>query len=166
MLRYLIAASQFRKVYIIGDPRWNAIPKADFIASLVFGGPLELIHCFVDSAAVTFIYAADAQSFYEKTANGIVFRSDNSAVYTADTRMSVEPTPISSFVQDCVFQGATRCVRAIGVNRSTSMNGLRLSAEGRLNARGGPERKVERIEESVNAGGVSTIAFHAYQFSR
>ena len=166
ILRALIAGSIFRKVYIIGHPLWHAIPKADFIASLVFGGPLELIQCFADSAAVTFINAADARSFYEITANGKVFRADTSAVYTAETRMSIEPLPIGSYVQDCVYQGVTRCVRAFGIDSSTSMDGLRLSAEGRLNARGGPARDVERSDESVNSRGVSTIALYAYQFFR
>lgn len=157
MLRYLITAAQHRKVNLFGDPEWHTSPKADFIASLVFGGPLEHIQCMVNSAAVTFINAADAQAFYENTANGIVYRADADCVHYAEARMAIDPTPTSSYVQDLVNQGATRSVRAIGVDPVTSLNSIRHLAEGKIRSQGVPSRKLESLEDTMNANGVSTI---------
>ena len=159
MLRYLITVAQLRKVIIRGDPEWQFSPTAEFIASLVFGGPLEQLQCMINSAAVTFIHAADAQLFYNKTANGIVFRADSEGIYYADVRMAVDPTPTSSYVEDCFNQGATRIVRATGIDPVVTLTSLRAGAEGKTSLRGIPIRKLERLEDTVNEGGVSTISF-------
>ena len=157
MLRYLVTAAQQRKVVIIGDPEWHSSPRPDFIASLVYGGPLEQIQCLINSAAVTFIYPEDALAFYEHTANGIVYEANAEVIRFAEVRMPIDPTPISSYVMDCFNQGATRSVRAIGVDVVMSINSLRLLAEGKVSFRGIPTRKLESMEDTMNEGGVSTI---------
>ena len=59
----------------------------------------------INSAAVTFIHAADAQLFYNKTANEIVFRADSEGIYYADVRMALDVSPISSYVQPALRGG-------------------------------------------------------------
>ena len=65
-------------------PAWESTPKPDFIASLVFGGPLEQIICKVSSAIVVFVNPEDAQTYYDATANGIVFRQNPDRLYYAE----------------------------------------------------------------------------------
>lgn len=109
--------------------------------------------------------AGDAKTFYDATSNGIVFRSDSEGTYCAETELDTNPTPVSSYVQGWFTQGATRCVKAIGVDPVISLQGLQALAEGKSSSRGSPTRRLERLEDSMNAGGVSIIV-HAYQVSR
>ena len=108
--------------------------------------------------------AGDAKKFYDVTANGIVYKSDSESTHYAETRLDTEPTPVSSYVQAWFTQGATRCVKAIGVDLIISLQSLQALAEGQSSSRGHSTRKLERLEDSMNARGVSIIV-HAYQVS-
>lgn len=157
ILTYKTTAAQKRKVLIVGDPAWTSTPKPDFIASLVFGGPLEQIHCGGTSAAVTFLNAADAERYYNKTPNGVVYRSFNdSPQHFAEVKMTDDVTPVSSLVQEYVKAGYTRCVRAIGVDVALSLADLHAAAAGKASLRGGAVRKLERLEDDMSPQGVST----------
>ena len=45
--------------------------------------------------------------------------------------MPIDPTPTSSYVQDCFNQGAARSVRAIEVDPAIPLDILRVLAEGK-----------------------------------
>ena len=147
-----MTAAQKRKVFFTGDPAWESAPKPDFIASLVYGGPLEQIHCSGASAAVTFINAADAENYYKKTPNGILYRSSNDNLqYFAEVRMADDVTPVSGMVQEYVNNGFTRCVRAIGVDFAKSLEELHAVAVGKSSV----PRKLEGLEDGKSPQGVS-----------
>ena len=147
----------------IGVPEWLASPKPEFIASLTFGGALEDIKCMANSAEVTFIDPEDALKFYARTANGIIYSADTKSIYCAETCMPIDPTPTSSYVRDCYNQGATRSVRAIGVDPVIPLDSLKVLAEGKASFRGVPSRKIERLEDRMNENGVSAIVSYEYE---
>lgn len=152
VLTYQITAAQKRKVFLKGDPPWESTPKPDFIASLVYGGPLEQIHCSGTSAAVTFINAADAENYYSKTPNGVLYRSSNdNPQHFAEVVMADDVTPVSGMVQEYVKNGFTRCVRAIGVDVAISLAELHAVAVGKSSV----PRKLERLEDDKSPQGVS-----------
>ena len=119
-----------------------------------------------NSAEVTFIKPDDALKFYQSTANGIVYSADTKTIYCAETYMPIDPTPTSSYVRDCYNLGATRSIRAIGVDPAIPLDSLRVLAEGKASVRGVPSRKLERLEDSMNANGVSAIVSYEYELPR
>ena len=150
------AAAGKRKVIITGFPAWDTIPKPDFIASLVFGGPLEQITCLISSAIVTFIKPEDAQAYYDATPNGIIFRHTPDGPYTAEVKLHEDVTPVSSLVQQYVDNGATRCVKAIGFDVVTPLGDLYRLGRGPVNSRGQIPRRLERLTDDMTLSGVST----------
>ena len=157
VLMVTATAAGKRKVIITGDPAWESTPKPDFIASLVFGGPLEQILCLSSSAIVTFINPNDAQAYYDGTPNGIIFRKTPECLHYAEVRLDNDVTPISSIVQQHFDdKGATRCVKATGVDVATSLEDLHKLGNGPMNSRGQIPRKLERLVDDTNASGVST----------
>ena len=151
-------AAQKRKVIITGDPAWESTPKPDFIASLVFGGPIEQIFCGGNSAAVTFINPEDAQAFFDATPNGVVYRKTSEAHHYAEIRMAEDVSPASSLVTQYVGVGATRCVKATGVDVAMSLEYLTALGNGRLTSRGTTPRTLERLVDDMNPSGVSTLS--------
>ena len=71
--------------------------------------------------------------------------------------MPIDPTPTSSYVQDCYNQGATRSVRTIGIDPAIMLNSLRFLAAGRSSIQGIPSRKLESLEDTTNVNGVSAV---------
>lgn len=139
---------------IYGNPAWDAAPTPTFVADLVFGGPLEQIHCKDHSADVTFLHTADAQNFFDATSNDILFRKDSSgASHYASVKWVDDVTPMSSLVQQHIASGVTRCIQAIGIPTFT-IEALRAHAGGKMDRRGAPMRKVENVGTGVNARGV------------
>lgn len=124
--------------------------KENTDAEIHLGGPLEQIRCLDSKAEVTFLDAADAEKFFDATPNGILFRKDTSGSRYAEVKWVDEVTPISSLVKQYLENGATRCVRAIGVDEDWSVEGLKALAGGKSNRSGLPMRRVESVETGVN----------------
>ncbi len=103
---------------------------------------------------MTFLDGADAQRFFDATPNGILFRKDTSGSRYAEVKWVDEVTPQSSLVKQHLENGATRCVRAIGVDEDWSVEGLKALAGGKSNRSGMPMRRVESVEMGVNARNV------------
>ncbi len=103
---------------------------------------------------MTFLDGADAQRFFDATPNGILFRKDTSGSRYAEVKWVDEVTPMSSLVKQHLENGATRCVRAIGVDEDWSVEGLKALAGGKSNRSGLPMRRVESVEMGVNARNV------------
>ena len=174
----ITTGAQRRTIVITGKPAWTAIPKPDFIASIVYGGPLEEIRCVASvpyapgcGAYVTFIHARQAAKYYDATPNGVIYRliagvhPSQSNKNVAETFMCDDTTPQSSVVRDYVARGFTRCVRATGVDIGMSLAILRVIAGGKNNAQGVPPRRVENVIDDINVAGVSlwvSPLFHAY----
>lgn len=126
----------------------NADPK------IPSGGPLEDIRCLDNKAEVTFLDGADAQKFFDATPNGILFRKDTSGSRYAEVKFVEDVTPLSSLVKQHLENGATRCVRATGIDEDWSVAGLKALAGGKSNRSGQPMRRVEGIEIGTNARNV------------
>lgn len=127
---------------------------------------LLIVYELIECSTVTFMDAGDAKNLYDVTANGIVYKSDSESIHLAETQLDTNPTPVSSYVQQWFTQGATHCVKAIGVDPVISLQSLQVLAEGKTSSRGSPTRKLERLEDSMNARGVSIIVPHVYQVPR
>ena len=156
VLIIIATAAGKRTIIITGHPTWEWIPKGEFIASLVYGGAIEKIICLLGMAAVVFIYPVDAQAFYEDTANGIIYRQAPGTVQYAEIKLHDDVTPMSGLVQHYVEQGATRCVKATGIEIGVSQLELYELAIGPVNSRGQVPRKLEKLEDNMNDDGVST----------
>lgn len=131
---------------------WEEDPTPSFIADLVFGGPLEQIHCMEHTAKVTFLDGDDAKHFVDATPNDILFAKGKYAV----VKWVEDVTPMSSLVQQYIDNGCTRCVQAIGTD-DFPIEKLKATAGGKLNRLGRPMRKVEHVEKGTNARGVSLL---------
>lgn len=144
-------AAQKRKLIIYGDPSFESTPTPSFVANLVFGGPLEQIRCLDNKAEVTFLDGIDAQRFFDATPNGILYRKDAAAGNRyAEVKFIDEVTPVASLVKQHLENGATRCVRAIGIDEDWTVAGLQALAGGKSSRTGLPMRKIESVEIGVN----------------
>ena len=145
-------AAKIRKVIIKDLPRDST---ASFVASLVYGGALEEIQIRSSvagylSAVVRFLDAEDCKKFYENTANGLVYKKDaKGRELVLFVELSKDVDVVGGLLQGWIASGVTRCVRAVGVEAKWDMNGLLMIAERK-------NRKVEKILDGQNAGGVST----------
>lgn len=119
---------------------------------------MEQILCGGNSAAVTFINPADAQAFFDATPNGIVYRKTSEQHHYAEIRMAEDVSPVSSLVTQYVGVGATRCVKATGVDVAMSLEYLTALGNGRLTSRGTTPRTLERLVDDMNSSGVSTLS--------
>lgn len=151
-------AAKIRKVIIKDLPRDST---ASFVASLAYGGALEEIQIRSSvggnlSALVRFLDAEDCKKFYEETANGLVYKKDaKGRELVLFVELSKDVDVVGGLLQGWIASGVTRCVRAVGVEAKWDMNGLLMIAERR-------NRKVEKILDGQNAGGVSTYSSLLY----
>ena len=112
---------------------------------------------------MTFLNAANAQTFFDATPNGILFRKDGSRSHYAEVKWVEDVTPMSSVVQQHIDNGATRCVHAIGLE-DVPIELLQVLAGGKTGRLGLPTRKVESVEKGVSARGVSSSLLNLVVF--
>lgn len=131
-----------------------------FVASLVYGGPIEEIQIRSSaagnlSAIVRFMDAGDCMKFYDETSNGLVYKKDDKGgELVLFVELAKDVDVVGGLLQTWIASGVTRCVRAVGVESEWGMDELLKIAERK-------NRKVEKIVDGQNAGGVSdyTSAF-------
>ncbi len=146
-------AAKVRKVIIKNLPPRGS--TATFVASLVYGGPIEEIHVRASaagepSAAIRFMNAEDCMRFYNETSNGLVWQKDSTGrELFVFVELSKDVDVVGGLLQGWILSGVTRCVRAVGVDAEWGMEGLLKIAERK-------NRKVEKIVDGQNPGGVST----------
>ena len=139
---------------IINDLPFKATPK--FVASIIYGGAIEEINMrtstFGDlSASVRFVSADDCMDFYDKTANGIVYKKDaQDRDLVLFVELGKDVDVVGGLLQGWIDTGVTRVVRAVGVDEGFSQDDLRILAEGK-------GRKLEALQDYINPGGVSRI---------
>lgn len=137
-------AAQHRKVVLTGIP-WDSSPT--FIASLVYGGPLECIVVSAATAFVTFLRADDAMKYYGSTGNGLLYKRDGTE-YVIMTELGKDVDPVSGVLGEWIQKEFTRCVRAVGVDKDWTVDALYETA-----AKKG--RKVEKVLDGANVNKVS-----------
>ena len=121
----------------------------------MYGGPIEEIQIRPSaagnlSAAVRFMNAKDCKRFYEETANGLVYKKDaKGRELVLFVELAKDVDVVGGLLQGWIDTGITRCVRAVGVESKWNSDGLRKIAERK-------GRRVEKIVDGQNAGGVST----------
>ena len=151
VLANLLSAAKTRKVIIKDLPHGST---ATFVASLVYGGPVEEIHIRSSaagdlSAVIRFMDAEDCMRFYNETSNGLVYKKDaKERELVLFVELSKDVDVVGGLLQNWIVSGVTRCVRAVGVETDWGMDGLRKIAERK-------NRKVEKIVDGQNPGGVS-----------
>lgn len=138
-------AARIRKVIIHNLPLGST---ANFVQSLVFGGPIEQITLASSSAAVVFVDADDTRKYYDATANGLVYKKEGDEEHFVLVELAKDVDVVGGLLREMIEKSATRCVKAIGVEEDWGMPALWKMAERK-------GRKVENIVEGVNAGGVS-----------
>lgn len=145
-------AAKIRKVIIKDIPRGST---NTFVASLVYGGPIEDIHIRSSaagdlSAMIRFMDATDCMRFYDETSNGLVYQKDSKGhELVLFVELSKDVDVVGGLLQGWIDSGVTRCVRAVGIEAKWGMDTLLKVAERK-------NRKVEKIVDEENAGGVST----------
>ncbi|KAL9006228.1 MAG: hypothetical protein Q9188_001000 [Gyalolechia gomerana] len=142
------SAAKHRKIVLNGIPL-NSSPT--FVASLVYGGPLESIVVGTANAFVTFLHAEDAMKYYDATGNGLLYKKDG-IEYVIMTELGKDVDPVSGVLREWTEKEFTRCVRAIGVDKEWSMETLHETA-----ARKG--RKVEKILDGANVNKMRSVTF-------
>ena len=93
------------------------------IDNFILAGPGTVAH-------VTFTSADACDAFCNKYANGLTFRHDGRS-HTVFVDKGKDVDVISSKVQNYMDCGASRCVRAIGVDEDWGMRALYKLAEGK-----------------------------------
>lgn len=93
--------------------------------------------------------AGDCTKFYHETSNGLVYEKDaKGRELVLFVELSKDVDVVGGLLQGWIDSGVTRCVRAVGVEAEWGMDGLVKVAERK-------NRKVEKIVDGQNAGGVS-----------
>lgn len=134
----VLLACQIRRIIIRGLPIAWATPSK--VLSLIYGGNVERVFITENGTAHVLFCDHDAcQAFYEKYPNGIVLDKEKRQVVFVE--MGCEVDVISSQLSFNLSVGATRVVRAVGVDMNLSMGQL-------LKQAAGNGRKVERIIDS------------------
>ena len=142
-------AARVRKVIITNLPPQST---ANFVQSLVFGGPIEQINVGSTFASVVFVDAEHTKKYYDATANGLVYKKDGDKEHFVLVELAKDVDVVGGLLREMMEKSVTRCVKAIGVAEDWGMPALWKMAESK-------GRKVENIVEGVNAGGVSRILF-------
>lgn len=142
-------AARIRKVIITNLPLGST---ANFVQSLVFGGPIEQMVLGSRSAAIVFVDADDTKKYYDATANGLVYKTEGNKEHFVLVELAKDVDVVSGLLREMMEKSVTRCVKAIGVEEDWGMPALWKMAERK-------GRKVENIVDGVNAGGVS-LSFH------
>ncbi|KAL8723034.1 MAG: hypothetical protein Q9225_000576 [Loekoesia sp. 1 TL-2023] len=141
-------AAKHRKILLTGLPQ-DSTPT--FIASLVYGGPLESISLSGTTAFVTFLRPDDAMKYYDATANGLLYKKDG-VEHVIMTDLGKDVNPVSGILREWTEKEFTRCVRAIGVDKEWSMESLYETA-------GRKGRKVEKIVDGKNVNKMRSVTF-------
>ena len=93
--------------------------------------------------------AGDCMKYYGDTSNGLVYEKDaKGRELVLFVELSKDVDVVGGLLQGWIAIGVTRCVRAVGVEADWSMDALVKIAERK-------NRKVEKIVDGQNAGGVS-----------
>ena len=88
--------------------------------------------------------------YYHDTSNGLVYEKDAKGhELVLFVELSKDVDVVGGLLQGWIASGVTRCVRAVGVDADWSMDTLVKIAERK-------NRKVEKIVDGQNAGGVSS----------
>ena len=140
------------------------------LQALVWGGRLESIsmpESGSSHAVVKFLTPAACDKYHKETANGIEVVGDMKKV-VIHVEKTDGPSSINDVIQNCIENGITRCVRAIGTVEADDRTLMKL-------ARGSSQvnkREVDGIKRGKNAKGHGYIEFrfaniyHALQFKR
>jgi len=140
-----ILAARIRRVELVNLPRDSS---AQFVQSLVFGGPLELLNVGSSSASVVFLHAEDCIKYYDSTSNGLVYKMDGGKESVCFVELAKDVDVVGGLLRGSIEYGVTRCVRGIGVEEEWGLPALFKMA-------GRKGRKVEHVVDGVSAGGVS-----------
>ena len=140
-------AAQIRSVIIKDLPR-NATPS--FVASLIYGGPIEWIFMRSESSAtVRFMDPNDCQNYYDDTSNGVVYGQDlQGRELVCFVELGKDVDVIGGLLRGWIDMGVTRCVRAVGVDEDFGVEALRKMGERK-------GRRIESMEDGETPGGVS-----------
>ena len=94
--------------------------------------------------------AEECMRYYDNTSNGLVYDKDpKGRELVLFVELSKDVDVVGGLLQGWIASGVTRCVRAVGVEADWGMDGLVKIAERK-------NRKVEKIVDGQNAGGVSS----------
>lgn len=149
-------AAKHRRIVLTGLPEPST---PTFVASLVYGGPLESVRTTDGKVAfVTFLRAEDATKYYDATANDLLFKKDG-AEHVITTQLGKDVDPVSGVLKEWIEKEFTRCVRAVGVEKDWSVEALNKFA-------GNKGRKVEKVIDGSNKNGVSVIYLSAHHVRR
>ncbi|KAL8902957.1 MAG: hypothetical protein Q9207_004257 [Kuettlingeria erythrocarpa] len=139
------SAAKHRRIALMGLPE---SPTPTFVASLVYGGPLESVRVTDGKMAfVTFLRSEDAMKYYEATANDLLFKKDG-AEHVIMTQLGKDVDPVSGVLKEWIEKEFTRCVRAVGVDEDWTVQALNETASKK-------GRKVEKVIDGTNKSGVS-----------
>ncbi|KAL8763367.1 MAG: hypothetical protein Q9184_000838 [Pyrenodesmia sp. 2 TL-2023] len=143
------SAAKHRRIVLMGLPE-SSTPT--FVASLVYGGPLESIRVTDGKVAfVTFLRPEDAMKYYEATANDLLFKKDG-AEHVIMTQLGKDVDPVSGVLKEWIEKEFTRCVRAVGVDEDWTMQALNETATKK-------GRKIEKVIDGTNKSGMRSVTF-------
>jgi len=115
---------------------------AKFVASLVYGGPIESIIIKPNSVAdVIFVNAQDCTQFCTDNDNGLEYGKDKDDYVLVD--MNTDVDVVGGKLQEMIDNGATRCVRVIGVDHEWTKERLWVLAENR-------NSRLEHLEDTMS----------------
>ena len=140
-------AARTRKVRITNLPPNST---ASFVASLVYGGPVESIIVGKTAATVLFVHADDCLKYYNQTPNGIVYKKDGKKEHAAFVDKGDDPDVVGGMLRQWIDQGVTRCVAVRDLEEEWTMDELRAKAVG-------TRRQVESIEDGFFPPGVPGV---------
>ncbi|KAI9809554.1 MAG: hypothetical protein M1827_006789 [Pycnora praestabilis] len=145
--------ARIRKVILINLPPNST---AQTVQSLVFYGGVEAINYTPSnsSAIVHFLDPAECMKYYKATSNGLVVIMGTNPIreHVIFVELSREVDPVGGLLKAMIENGATRCVRAVGVGED-----LDIATLAKLAAAKG--RKVEFMESGKNVTGSRTVTF-------
>ncbi|GAB1195252.1 hypothetical protein APSETT444_004508 [Aspergillus pseudonomiae] len=144
-----LQAARVRRVIIRGLPStWKTPAK---VLCLIHGGTIESISVTPSGTAqVLFCEHEACKAFYDKYPNGIDL--DKEKKITVFVEMGKEVDVVSSQLSFSLSTGATRVVRAVGVDLDVTMRQLSELATGN-------HRKVEKILDSYVPGEARNVIF-------
>ncbi len=127
-------------------------PKS--VASLIFNAAIDTFNVAPATtnssrAEVTFTTGEGCLAYYNSTPNGLCVKL-GSEIITVMVDLHTEVSPVSSQLQELLGKGATRCVRAVGVDKEWNLLGLGRVAEGTKRQL----RRLEHIVDEINIAGV------------
>ena len=114
---------------------------AKFVASLVYGGPIESIVIKPNSVAeVIFVNAQDCTQFCSDNDDGLEYGKDRDDYVLID--MNTDVDVVGGKLQEMLENGATRCVHVIGVDHEWTKERLWALAEKR-------NSRLEHLEDKM-----------------